>query len=492
MPAPLLVAMAAAILASTPAAAAAPQVPWAEAGGAAAGSAPGGSPKAAPSPDLPAAPGAAGAPTPSRRYVIEEIRLLGLEHTRPSEVRRRLEVAEGEVLDEEAVLLSRLRLLQLGWFAAVDTRVEKGSERGLVVLVFDCTERNTLIVSDLVLGSTGPQPVYGGFGLSQGNFLGLGLVLSGAFVYGGPPAEQPLAPARFAIRAAFDDPDLAVGGQRLVVGLSGLVLRGEEFTCSDPSCSLYQGGYGGAPRLRYRRAGGEVHAGIRPGPFERLVAGFRLERVSAERVAGDGRDPGTEGPNLHLGTSVLTALTAAYDRDTRNDPFLATDGTRLLVNLVLGSQALGGDYEYVRALLQLETDHALWRGHALKLLGAAGAVQGDAPFFERFYAADFAYFSIGPALGRALELNFSTDSRYDAYLALLGAEYGVPLWASKGSFFHRGYLAFGARWLFTSARAKAARTPASRAPFSGDVALRLDTTVGSFNLSLGYALDNFL
>jgi outer membrane protein assembly factor BamA len=193
----------------------------------------------------------------------------------------------------------------------------------------------------------------------------------------------------------------------------------------------------------------------------------------------------------------MTALTATYDRDTRNDFFLPTEGTRLTANVVFGSQALGGDYEFSRYLVQLESDHGLASGHALKLVGAAGAAQGDesggrgAPFFERFYAADWSYFSLGPALGRALELNFSTDSRYDAYLAMLGAEYAVPLW-SGGSFFHRGYVAAGARWVYTASRATAGRTPVSRAPFSGDLALRLDTPVGSFNVSLGYALDNFL
>src|SRR3990172_2310626 len=118
---------------------------------------------------------AAAEPSPpmTRRYAIERIRLDGLERTRPSEVRRHLSVAEGELLDDASVLLSRLRLLQLGWFSRVETRVERGSERGQVVLVFSFTERNTLIVSDLVIGSTGPQPLYGGLGLSEGNFLGL-------------------------------------------------------------------------------------------------------------------------------------------------------------------------------------------------------------------------------------------------------------------------------------------------------------------------------
>jgi outer membrane protein assembly factor BamA len=365
-----------------------------------------------------------------------------------------------------------------------------------VVLVFEFTERNTLVVSDLVLGSTGPQPVYGGLGLSQGNFLGLGLVLSGAFVYGGAPAEQPLAPTRFALRGAFFDPDLALAKLPLVFGVSALALRGEEFACADPECSAYRGHYGAAPRVRYDRMGGELTFGIRPGPFERLLAGYRLERVGAERVPGSGdvplnTDPHLAAAQIRVGRTWLSALTGTYDRDTRNDLFFPTAGTRLAVNIALGSQALGGDYEYSRYLFQLESDHELFGGHGLRLSGALGAVQGDAPFFERFYPADFAYFSIGPALGRALELNFSTDARYDSYLALIGAEWGVPLWSS-GPFFHRGYVAFGARWLYTAATAHAGRTTASSTPFSGDVALRLDTPVGTFNLSLGYALDNFL
>ena len=151
---------------------------------------------------------------------MEQIDLVGLQRTRPSEALRHLSIRQGELLDDQAVLLSRLRLLQLGWFSKVETRLERGSERGLVVLVFQFTERNTLVVSDLVLGSTPPQPFYGGFGLSQGNFLGLGLGLVGAFVYGGAPAEQPLAPARFALRGAFFDPDLALGELPLVAGIS--------------------------------------------------------------------------------------------------------------------------------------------------------------------------------------------------------------------------------------------------------------------------------
>jgi outer membrane protein insertion porin family len=440
-------------------------------------------PAPAPAPDI-------AAPAAARRYAIERIAFQGLSHTREAEIRRHVLLTEGDVLDDERVLLSRLRLLQLGWFSRVQTRVERGSERGLVVLVFDVTERNTLLVTDLVLGSTGPQPIYGGLGLSQQNFLGRGLGLSGAFVYGGEPMGRPGEPTRFAVRGSFFAPDLgARGGTRgLVLGVTGLLVRGEEFACADPECSAFTGNYGAAPRLRYQRAAVEGTIGIRPGAFERLLAGYRFERV---RALGEPA-PAAPGaaPYLLPGRSRLSALVGTYEIDTRDDFFLATEGLRAMGQVTFASRLLGSDYEYSRYLLQLETAYALFH-QRLRFQGALGAAQGGAPFFERFYGADFSYFAIGPALARSLELNFSTDSRFDQFVAMAGLEYAVPLW-QRERFFRRGYLALGARGVYSEATLGGSRTRFSRSPFSAEVALRLDTPVGVFNASLGYALDNLL
>jgi len=443
----------------------------------------------APAPDAAELQPAAG----RRRYAVERIVVSGLRHARESEVRRHLLVGEGDVLDEERVLLSRLRLLQLGWFSRVETRVERGSERGLVVLVFEVVERNTLLVTDLVLGSTGPQPIYGGFGLSQQNFLGRGFGLSGAFVYGGSPAGRPQDPDRFAIRGSFFAPDLPVGGsgRGLVLGATVLVVRGEEFACGDPDCDRFEDDFGAAPRLRYQRASFEGTLGIRPGAFERLLASYRFERLRelstgiAPPPAGD-----TPPPALLPGHSRLSALTGTYEIDTRDDFFLPRDGLRGLAQVTFGSRLLGGDYEYSRYLLQLETAFGLFEV-PLRLQCALGASQGSAPFFERFYPADFSYFAIGPALARSLELNFSTDSRYDAFVAMAGVEYAVPLWQQQ-AFFRRGYLALGLRGVYSSETLGGARTAFSRSPVSAEIALRLDTPVGVFNASLGYAVDIFL
>jgi len=426
-----------------------------------------------------------------RRYQIERIRFVGLDRVREREARRHLLVAEGELLDEERVLFSRLKLLQLGWFSKVETRVERGSERGLIVLLIEVVERNTLLVTDLVLGSSPPQPAYGGFGLSEQNFLGRGFGLSGAFVYGGPPGGRPADPDRFAVRGSFFAPDVDAPGVRrgLVFGANFHFARGEELACTDPKCEAFRSDYGAAPVVRYQRAAGEATVGIRTGAFERLHATFRFERLRAVASSGAAAAPGLT-PTLVGGWSSVGAVTGTYEVDTRDDFFFPREGLRALAQVTFGSRLFGGDYEFSRYLLSLDTAFSLLH-RPLRLQAAVGAAQGNAPFFERFYAADFSYFAVGPAVGRALELNFSTDSRYDAFVGMAGLEYAVPLWSSA-RFFRRGYLAFGARGVYSTAVLGGGRTSFSSVPVSGDVALRLDTPVGCFNVSLGYALDNVL
>jgi outer membrane protein assembly factor BamA len=429
-------------------------------------------------------------PTAARAYLVERITFSGLSHVREWAARLHLTVHEGQTLDEQKVLVSRLRLLQLGWFSSVETRIQKGSARGQVVVVFEVVERNTLLLTDLVVGTTGPQPFYGGLGLTQHNFLGQGLTLGGALVWGGTPSGRPADPSRFAARGAFYAPDVALLGYHFVAGVSALWLRGEEFACPDASCQGYSGRFQDAPRWRYRRGGGEVMLGLRPGPFERVSASYRWEQLSAVADPGAGGPVGEAPPTILPGDSTLGVVTTTWEFDDRNDLFFPTHGLLALAQVSLSSRLVGSDYEYSRYVLQLETGFGLG-GLPLRFQGFVGAAQGGAPFFERFYAADLSYFAVGPAQGRALELNFSTDSRYDAFAAMAGAEYAIPLW-SRGGFFRRGYLSLGARAVWSSATLGGRRTPFTRWPVSLDAALRFDTPVGTFNASLGAALDNLL
>jgi hypothetical protein len=215
------------------------------------------------------------------------------------------------------------------------------------------------------------------------------------------------------------------------------------------------------------------------------AAGRHVPR-RAPLVARDRRrGAGARRPAVHPRRRLVPVGARRHLRDRH----LPSEGFRGVGQITFASRALGGDYEYSRYLVQVETAFGVGR-LPLRLQAALGAAQGEAPFFERFYPADYSYFAIGPALGRALELNFSTDSRYDAFLAMGGAEYAAKLWA-RGGFFRRAYLALGVRGVWSNGRLGGTRTSYSASPASADVALRLDTPVGVFNLSLGYAVDIF-
>ena len=417
--------------------------------------------------------------------MIEHIELRGLSRTRPEAVRRHLLFAEGEILDPERVLLSRLGLLQLGWFSRVETHVERGTERGKVLVVIEVVERNTLIVTDLVLGSTRPQPLYGGLWRSRSR-------TSWGRGWGSPAgsstAGRPRAAAGTPTATRF-----APGSTRPISGSRACAWWRGSRACSCGARS--------SPVRTWSARPSPATTAPRRAPATSAPAGRSCWGSGRARSSGSRRATGSSGcsppasaspegagPSVHEGWSTLAALTGSYEVDTRDDFFYPTEGFHATGHITLASRLVGGDYEYSRYLIQTDTAYSLFR-LPLRLQAAVGAVQGDAPFFDRFYAADYSYFAVGPALGRAMELNFSTDSRYDAFLSMAGLEYGSPLWNRKDTPFHRAYLAVGVRGVWSSATLGGGRTAFSRFPLSADVALRLDTIIGTFNLSVGYLLD---
>jgi outer membrane protein assembly factor BamA len=288
------------------------------------------------------------------------------------------------------------------------------------------------------------------------------------------------------VRGTLYDPGLPFGDRSTVGGLQLIWQKGLESGCATPACG---GNYSAIPWVRYQRIGGEIDAGFRPSAFSRMLFGYRLESV---RVHSDpGVDP-LARPPLPEGNTVLSALVLSFDRDTRTDAFLPHYGSRLVARIDIGTAALGSDYEYSRYVVEAEQWFPLRSGHALRLDGALGLLQGNAPAFDHFYAADWSYFSIGVAAPRFAELNFSSDSRYDAFLAVAGAEYSLPIWATPAAFFRRGFVAFGIRTVFTAPTPGGARSLVSQVPVSFDLAVRVDTRIGIFGIGLGYFIDQVL
>ncbi len=172
-------------------------------------------------PEPPVAATAAGTPCPcpgqeaqpravalAVRYTLEGVEVRGNTRTRAQVVLRYVPFKQGDVfdVDDREVELSRYRLLGTGFFRDVQFSLRKGSTRGLVVLVIDVVERNTIVVNDVRMGISAdadtrgnrrPLTAYGAIDVAETNLLGTGITLGSAMAV----AEEQLA-----LRVRFLDP----------------------------------------------------------------------------------------------------------------------------------------------------------------------------------------------------------------------------------------------------------------------------------------------
>jgi outer membrane protein insertion porin family len=407
----------------------------------------------------------AGAPP----LVVEAIELVGHERTDAAVILGRVSVEIGAPLDDDALEASRLRLLGTGYFGSVDLRLERGSRRGRVLLVVEVTERNTLILDHLFLGRSDAVPFFGGLGVEDRNFLGRGVAVGGGFV----AARDRRALTLRTFVPDLSDTPLQLSGS--LVHVEGV----EQLDPGDPATGV----------LRYRRTGGTVGLGLAAGPSRRVSLVYRLEALDARGLEGPARPE--RAPSIRPDDSVLSTLTAGFELDTRDDPFLPAQGTRIAVAAEVGTSLLGSSYEFSKYTAELEhalnpaADHTL----TLRLLG--GMLQGESPFFNQFFAGDWAYATLGRrVLPRPLQLNVSTTNDHDDLLAFAALEYTIPVLATEGPL-HRAHLYFGVDVGATASLGEVqqdrdGRGAGTRFPLSLDAGLKLDTALGPFTLSLAY------
>jgi outer membrane protein assembly factor BamA len=428
-------------------------------------------------------------------YLVESIDIEGDPKTTREVVLSHIHFKVGDALEEEKVELSRIRLLALGYFREVEMRLRRGSERGKVRVVIRLLERNSIIIDDLFMGYSRTNEFWGGLGVSDINFAGLGLALSGAFV---ASADQQAA------RLGVFWPSIL--GTRFQAGVQALFVHGRERALLDAieDAAGQRPGHCAFDRpldLPYLRAGGLVNLGIRLDPEHRISLALQTEHVEADLYVPsvDGQPCGNYPFQGYIrnGQSTLSSLTFKFERDTRDDYFMPTRGMHLVVSIELGSKIFGSDYEYSKYMIFFEHSFTLWLDHVLRLSVLGGLIQdvgaAGSPFFKRFFVGDHALFLIDKgSLPRNLDVNFSEVVDYGDLLGSVEAEYDVPLW-SGGSYFYRGYFYAALNFCYvTKASFLASKDEWSgrtKRPVSFDLGLKFDTPIGLFTLALGYIMD---
>jgi hypothetical protein len=435
------------------------------------------------------------------RYVIEAVSVAGNRKTATSLIVGELAVMDlkpGVSLDasDSRVEAARYRLLSLGYFLDVHLSVARGSRRGAVVLVVEVEERGTLVINELFPATSEATLFWGGADVSEMNFLGRGISLGAGFVVSTKPLV-PEAHAGLGLRLHIGVPPLG-GPNGVGLSVTGLYNDGSEFyRTSGPDTDADPGRF---VATRVRRAGGVLTAGKMLPHNLHVTAALRWEEVSATLPP-----PSLQSRTLpdmttvpidfmiEDGSSRVGTIGAGLDYDTRSDPVLPRSGMRLALSAEVGTSLLGSSYSYVKTVFNGSWYLKMPHGQALGFHVFGGAIEGDAPYFDRFFIGDLDLLLPRRALG----INFSTQpapsfvgssiaaQRYDNYAGRLLIEYAVPVWR------HHGWVYGGDAFVAFGALAMASNEDMLSSPpiaLTGDLGLRLDTYVGVFTVSIANVL----
>jgi outer membrane protein insertion porin family len=450
--------------------------------------------------------GDASAPNPGSRavpvrYTLEAIQVRGNTRTQRRVVLRYVPFKPGNVfdVDDPEVELSRYRLLGTGFFRDVQYSLKKGSERGLVVLVIDVTERNTIVINDISMGLAADAARngrvrrlsgYAGLDVAETNLAGTGITLGGAMAF---------ASNQLALRVRFLDPTFL--GSNWMVGGSLLYNDAQDFfgtsgvKWSNPD-QLTQ--YDSAV-VDYTRFGGSLGFGRDLSVSTQLWLHYRLESLNASYPyeASQSRGFATEPIDFDIirGHSVLSTLRGTLQVDTRDHPFLPTRGSFTTVTTEVGLLPAGRDYDYARIDVQTSRWFKLpWREHVLRLSAFAGAIAGNAPFFEQYYVGDFSDFLPDRVLGVTFDHRYPknflgteiVEVRYGKYAFDVNAEYRIPLYRGHHTVFGIDFFGSGGIYSVASDRdfthPPRAYSGLSRFPLdlTFNLGFRMDTSAGGF------------
>jgi outer membrane protein insertion porin family len=449
------------------------------------------------------------------RYELEGVVVRGNTRTNRRVVMRYVPFRPGDVIDvsDAAFQLLRYRLLGTGFFREVELSIEKGSRRGQVVLVVEVSERNTLVLNDLWMGlskdaevqgaSKGharPLTAYAGVDGAETNLAGTGITLGGAAAF---------AQYQLAVRARFLDP--AFLGSNWMVAGTLLYTNAHDFFGNSQvrqgGSPAGEGGYEDYAIVAYKRFGGTLGIGRDLSVSTQVWLNYRLESLYADypkiasQVTGFDREP--IDFSIVRGKSVLSTVRATLQHDTRDQPFLPTQGWLVTLNGEFSLLPAALDYDYQKVEARASHWWQLpWGHHVLSVDAYGGAIAGHAPFFEQFYVGDLSDFLPDRVLGMTFDRrpppNFLgtqiVEERYGNYAFKLAAEYRIPLYRGQRSIY--GIDLYGGGGLYGLASDRTLTDPPraysglARVPIdlTATLGFRADTSVGGFTFSLSNAL----
>ncbi|MEZ4366259.1 MAG: BamA/TamA family outer membrane protein [Kofleriaceae bacterium] len=431
--------------------------------------------------------------------IIDGVEIVGNESTSAGVIERTLEFVPGQRMraDDRRLRLARYRLLALGFFREVALTMRRGAARGHVVIVVTVVERGTVVLNRLWFGTSTTSVGWIGADVSERNFLGTGVGVGGGAVYaarGGIDDSRAQAAAELRIGVA------EVAGTRWSWTAAATAVRGSEPYRIDGALDDDAAAHFDA--FAYRRLGVRAVAGYDVSAWTRIHVGARLEDLDATLPAAPTRTlpSGEVLPlDLHLrdGRSQVATVSVGLDRDTRRDPVLPHDGTRVQLLAEGGARAIAGDYHFATVAARLDRWWPVRDGtHAVGLRLAGAATFGDAPRFDRVHLSEVNRMITPRAMGLTVASSAAPDflgtRGEDEATGEVGGsvvvEYVARLFRGGRHVFAGDLFVGAGAWALANRDSPAALGDGLPFDLVLDAGLRLDTELGIFELTLANAL----
>lgn len=460
------------------------------------------------------------ADVPRVRYLLESVRIDGPTRTRSHLLREYVPFARGDVIDPESDDLEAIAwaLRGTGWFASVHVRLERGHERGWVILVLDVTDRNSAVVqqfqvgiTEVLSGTRDPNTdvlPYVGFQIAETNLLGTGTAIS----VGGLMSQK-----QQAARLGFQAPRFL--GSSMTLRLSTSYHNGREFYGHDPLVSASCGPLsppGCLEELAARNAVVFYHRTSFAAGVGRMVGSslfWAIDYVgdvvhvnSMPEAASElrGRTYAPIDFALQPGRTLAASVRMSLVFDRRDDPNLTRRGVLVRLQGDIGSRVFGGSYDYTRIQTTVRGWVPLPHRQVLRFSGFAGVVTGEAPVFYLFHVSDLT--DLIPS--RILELdidrrpapNFLHTSievmRAEGFAARGDVQWEIALLPAHRGNALRGMNAFVNAGIYALSSLRELGFPPpgyhgfSRLPVDAtfDLGLRIDTDIGLFEVGFSNLL----
>lgn len=319
--------------------------------------------------------------TEGHKASIRDIHIRGNRATQDRVIRREITVLPGDEYSEAKVRTSENRLRGLGYFDFVASSPQETADPAKYDLTFEVEEKRT---GNMILGAgfSSIDNVVGFFELSQGNFnlfdwpptgAGQKLKLSGTIGSRRTDAEVSF------VEPWFLDRPLALGVD---------LFRRDERYSSD---------------YNLLNTGGALSLGKRLTGYSRLNVMYGLQEYDVYDVEEDASDTIKE----EEGARLKSAVTLELVRDSRDNPFIPTRGSRASAAVQLAGGPLGAETDLYKFTLSATKYFPIWFDHVFSVRGTWASVDhyGDSdrvPIFDRLFLGGartvrgFDYRDVGP------------------------------------------------------------------------------------------------